>query len=415
MADDARVVIVGAGFAGTQAAQAVARRVPRSRITVIDPQPYATMVPALPDVMSGRIPRDALVRPLEEIFSSRRNISTRRDTIESLDRSRMVAVGRAAEYPFDYAIVTAGSVPEYYGFSDGRELLHTAHTLESAEALRNAVVASRAEAASRGTPAHLVVVGAGYTGLEVATSTRFGFGSPDALLDITVVEIANGILPMLSDRERERILSYLASIGVTLRTGVALERVDGDTAILSDGSRITHAVVCWSAGMRAAPVRIDGAEIETAGDGRSFVTEYLSLQQEPRIFLAGDLLALPDGDRLRRRAVNFSYYSGRAAGRNVAAAIRGRPMRRFAPTDLGWVIPLSEVSAGRVLGKIRIGGTFGLRAHYLMCAIRHFGASQAASFLATTLVLRRRPDAPPQPDAAAGGRGEPGQATGESK
>lgn len=351
------------------------------------------MVPALPDVVSGRVRVDAIAHPLEEAVGSAtrsdagHGVEVIADEVERLDLASRRIHTRQSSYDYDYLVIANGSAPAYFGFEAADGTLHTVHSLETARKFRGAV-----ESHLRANPsAPIVIVGAGYTGLEVAACLRTGAANADARPDITVVDVADSILGFLTDGERRRIRSYFDSIDVEIRTGTALESYYGGTAVLSDGTRIADSLVCWAAGMRAQPLPIDG-EVERTRDGRLRTTAALQLPQHPEVFAAGDAAALWKGDTTARRAVNFSYYSGRRAGANVAAAIAGRPLRDFRPVDLGWIIPLGEESVGRVFGAFRVGGSMGLRMHYLMCGFRHFAGARAGEFYRTALRLSRRPD-----------------------
>lgn len=384
-----RVCVVGGGFAGVQAVRALQRRAPHARVTLIDRNPYATLIPALPDVLSGRVEQQSIIRPFAGIFNADVKVAT--DTVNRIDPGQRTIQGVAGEYPYDYLILAAGSTPEFYGFRpDGGEL-HTVDTYAGAQALRAAFV-SHVQRDARG---NVLVVGAGYTGLEVAACLSLATRTRDAAPRITVVEAASQILPFLSDVERERILSYLDSRGIELRTNTRLQRVFDGCAQLTDGTRLENALVCWAAGMRsAAPefITAPGAGVQTASDGRIVTEPTLRLPGYPEVYVAGDAAVLQANGSVVRRAVNFAYYSGRCAGRNVAAAINGRPAADFRPVDLGWVIPLGEISVGRVFGSLRVGGRLGLRMHYAMSGFRHFGGSNALEFYRTALRLSREPD-----------------------
>lgn len=399
--NEPHVYVIGGGFAGVEAARTVARRSPRARIRLIDRNPYATMVPALPDVVSGRVRVDAIAHSLEEAVGAGPRadgapaagseagpgVEVITDEVERLDLVSRRIHGRETTYDYDYLVIASGSSPAYFGFEATDGTLHTVHSLETARRFRGAV-----ESHLHGAPtAPIVIVGAGYTGLEVAACLTAGATEAGARPAITVVDVADNILGFLTDGERRRIRSYFDSIGVEIRTATALESYYGGTAVLSDGTHIADSLVCWAAGMRAQPLPIDG-EVERTRDGRLHTTAALQLPQHPEVFAAGDAAALWKGDTTARRAVNFSYYSGRRAGANVAAAIAGRPLRDFRPVDLGWIIPLGEESVGRVFGAFRVGGSIGLRMHYLMCGFRHFAGARAGEFYRTALRLSRRPD-----------------------
>ena len=143
--------------------------------------------------------------------------------------------------------------------------------------------------------------------------------------------------------------------------------------------------------MRASPIELP-ERVERTRDGRIMTNEYLQIPEYPLLFAAGDAAALTrDGQQLRR-AVNFSYYSGRVAGRNAVAQRAGRALKPFRAVDLGWVIPLGTESSGRIFGGIPVGGKLGLRMHYFMNGFRHFGGGRAGDFYATALNLRRQPE-----------------------
>ena len=403
--ENPRVIVVGGGFAGFQATTALAKRTPAAEITLIDRNGYATMIPALPDVLSGRVSFDALKRPLSESVASSVDVVV--DDVQRVDLEQRSVYGNEGRYDYDYLVLAQGSSPRFFGFQPDSGTVHTVHTLERARAFRTAVET----AVQHDRRASVVIVGAGYTGLEVASCLKVGFRHTGASPRIIIVELADTILPFLEEKERRRIMEYFDSIDVEIRTGTSLSRFSDGTAELSDGTHINDAVLCWSAGMQAAPTEFSGPT-EKTNDGRLVTNEYLQLQEFPEVCAAGDMAALQKDGKVLRRAVNFAYYSGRRAGENVAAVISGKSPTAFRPVDLGWVIPLGEQSIGRVFGALRVGGSLGLRMHYVMCGFRHFGGAEAREFYKTASKLRRTPQPLSVPDTTggeastpAGGRG----------
>lgn len=377
--------VVGSGFAGVRAARAVLRRSRTTRVVLVSAVPYATMVPALPDVLSRRIPRNALSRNLEDIFAryrSRISLVVAEITEVNLEE-RVLRDTAGGRHPFHALVIATGSVPEFFQFSRS-DAVHTLHSLESSAALRAACDARP------GGP--LVVVGAGYTGLEAAACLRMGEGAAtQPRREVVVVERADGILPFLPEKQREKIRRYLESIGVTIRTGISLADYRDGTAVFSDGTTVAGATVCWSAGMRGAPLTFTGGDVQRSPDGRIAVTETLELPDHQGIFVAGDAALLQKDGTPLRRAVNFAWYSGSRAGANGKRFLQGKAGRPFRPVDLGWVIPVGRTSRGKVFGIMPMGGTLGVRLHYFMCGFRHFGVKPALQYYATALRLSRRP------------------------
>lgn len=390
-----RVVVLGGGFAGIQATKSLLKEAHDVEITLVDPNSYATMLPALPDVLSGRVPRQAIVREFSEIFPEQ--VRLVQDTIADIDFNTRTLTGEIETYPYDYLVVTTGSRPAFFGFSPASGALHTLHSYDAAQSLRSELAAK----ATSGSGTTLVVVGAGYTGLEVAACTDHGFADLRGGLSILVVEKADDILSFLPDKARKKVRAYLKSIDVELRTGVSLDELTEQHAQLSDGTTIDHPVVCWSAGMQASNEHIEG-QFERTPDKRLKTDDYLRVPSHPEVFVAGDAAALTDGQSVLRRAINFAYYSGRRAGSNCARIMKGRSPRPFRPLDLGWIIPLGNMSLGRVFGIVPVGGKLGLRLHYFMSGFRHFGFSQAWEFLKTAVFLRRNPDRPDRTEYSRG-------------
>lgn len=384
--------VIGGGFSGLEAVRALMRRANGSEIRLIDRTGRATMIPALPDALSGRITRSALWRPLEEVVDPR--VEVIRDDVERVDLENSTIEGEQGTYEYDGLVIAAGSIPNPPpGPLKGAPLFHAA-TYDGVERLRAELERRLAEHQgpdSGDAVPHLVVAGGGYTGLEVAIAARSGAHQGGARIDVTVADAADDILPMVTDSERAYIRSFLAEQGIALKTGTLVSSVTDRQVELSDGTRIPNAVTCWAAGMRSSPLGLDDV-VETTRDKRIYTNAYLQLDRAPNVFVAGDAAALNDAGTVLRRAVNFSYYSGRRAGANLAAYLFGEPMKAWKPVDLGWVIPLGDISVGRVFGRVPVAGKVGLRMHYTMCGVRHFGGGRSPEFFRTALSLGRYPD-----------------------
>ncbi len=392
MKDQFKVIVLGGGFAGLQAVKTFLKKTPGVDLTLIDSNAYATMLPALPDVLSGRVPRAALTREFTEIFP--KGVRLVQDRITALDLGARLLAGENETYQYNYLVIANGSMPAFFGFAPKSGTLHTLHSFAAATALRAELLRLSREADH----ATLLIVGGGYTGLEVATFAHHGYADLRPGLSILVVEKADDILSFVPEKTRRTVLAYLRSIDVELKTGVSLEELSSTEATLSDGTRVHNPVVCWTAGMQGANDTIAGS-FDQSRDKRLQTNEYLQLPKHPEVFVAGDAAALSDGESVLRRALIFAHDSGRRAALNCALVMQGHTPQPFRPVDPGWVIPLGNISVGKLFGSVPVGGRWGVRLHYLLASVRHFGASQAWEFLKTALVLGRSPDKP--------GRSEP--------
>ncbi|MCG8478153.1 MAG: FAD-dependent oxidoreductase [Spirochaetales bacterium] len=379
-----KILIIGGGFAGWWAAKRLVRdtRAGDVEIVLVDQRPHITMLPALPDVVTGSVAPEYLREELEALLPGRVTVKT--DRIERLDLDGRVATGARDTYGFDYLLLAAGSKPSFYGFSAPGETIYTLTSLEESVRIRDDFT----DYLRNETQPHAVVVGAGYTGLELATALRNRADLLGSDVPITVVEKAPALLPFLLPEEREYIADYLKRRNVTIRLESTVSEFSDGTLLLDGELRIERPFFCWAAGAEQA-LNIPADGVPRARDGRILVDENLEVPGYPGVFVAGDGAAIREGEVILRRAINFSLYSGRHGGLNIARRVRGEEPVRFKPVDLGWVIPLSDISVGRVFGKFRVKGRLGMRLHYLMNGYRNFNARNFFAFFGHALRLPR--------------------------
>ncbi|MCF7855547.1 MAG: FAD-dependent oxidoreductase, partial [Candidatus Pacebacteria bacterium] len=203
--------------------------------------------------------------------------------------------------------------------------------------------------------------------------------------DIPVIEVKDSILPGMPVTIRGYLEQRCVARRLHLLTGLSVQAFDGRTVELSDGSRMENVFLCWSTGTKfGLPIAGDH---DTIRDGRIVVDEFLRVPPHPEVFVAGDAAAMSDrnGNHLRK-AVNFSVYSGRCAGKNVRRVAQGDTPRSFTPKDLGWVIPFCNTATGKLFSKVTVRGRFPLALHYFMCGYRNYNTTNRLHFL--NLMLR---------------------------
>ncbi|MBO0849143.1 MAG: FAD-dependent oxidoreductase, partial [Pseudonocardia sp.] len=257
------------------------------------------------------------------------------------------------ELSFDRLVLASGSQlirPDL----PGAEHLHNVDTLPAAAALQAHLrqLPRRPEGPGRFTA---VVVGAGFTGLEVATelverlrSVAESVGAADAVR-VVLVEREDVVGIELGAGPRPDIERALAELGVEKRLGVGVAGVGPDGVTLSDGDELPAATVVWTAGVLASPLT---AKIPAARDrlGRLEVDEYLRVVGVPEVYAAGDTAAAvaEEGHHVMQ-SCQHAGPQGRFAGHNVAADLLGLPPHRFEPDP--YVTCLDLGAAGAVFTK----------------------------------------------------------------
>ena len=369
------VVIVGAGFAGQQACNLLCQK--ELNVMVIDPSPVATMLPSLPDLAGDWIQDHLIQRPYSELLpASAVHVQA---AVSSIDLDAATLRAGDKTIPYENLLLACGSVPNFYNSPFPREHLHPLGSLEDARRIRQDFAAYLRETSQP----RLLVAGTGYTGLELAMSLYFRAKAAGKPCAISIVDPTPVLLPSLPDKQRQYVLDFLVEQGAEVRLGVAVESFDGRNAV-AGGRTYENVFFCWAAGSRLAIPEIKG-RIERIRDGRLKVAADLSLPGYPNVFAAGDAAAIERNGQPLRKAVNFAYYGGRHAGRNILRRRRGKPTRPFRPVDLGWIVPFHATSIGRLPGGVWVRGRLGVRLHHLMCGLRNYSLANFAGCLQLAL------------------------------
>jgi NADH:ubiquinone reductase (H+-translocating) len=358
-----RIVITGAGFAGFTAARELCRLARgRADVVLINPTDYFLYTPLLPEVSAGLLdPRDITVSLSAELPHAQLMLADATGVDLAQRRVHYTDIeGRSGSIGYHHVVISVGSVNKLlpvpgvaehaHGFRGIPEALylrdHLTRQIELADASDDPV-----ERAARTT---FVVVGAGYTGTEVAAHgvlytdvlykrhPRLGGDRPRWLL----VDIADRVLPELDPRLSATADKVLRKRGVDVRMQTSVADAMAEGVRLSDGSRVPTRTLIWCVGVRPDPLVADlGLQTE---QGRLLVDEYLNVPGWPGVHACGDAAAVPDLTRpgeFTPMTAQHAVRQGRRVARNIAAHYGvGRP-RPYRHRDLGFVVDLGGTDA----------------------------------------------------------------------
>ena len=379
-----RILILGGGFAGLGAAHKLARAArdhDACQITLLDQNSHATMVPSLPDLAGTRIPAEFLTEELNEMVNKRIRVLMR--TVQHLDMQKRMVITDYEEFEYDYLLLATGSVTNFFGFDQHLDKVHKLDYLSDGERIANEFP----EYLRRTENPRGVVVGGGYTGLELACNLQYCANKEKKPCEISIVELKDSILPGMPDEIRSYLENRCRERGIKMLTGNSVQAFDGTNAELSDGTKLEDVFLCWSTGTKFG-LDMHGNH-ETIRDGRVIVDECLRIPQHPEVYAAGDAAAMDFGNGYLRKAVNFSIYSGRHAGANIARAVRDEPAKPWTPRDLGWVIPFCNTGTGKLFSMLTVRGRFPLALHYFMCGFRNFNRTNRRHYYRMALAAFR--------------------------
>ncbi|MFC5746193.1 NAD(P)/FAD-dependent oxidoreductase [Actinomadura rugatobispora] len=357
-----KIVIVGAGFAGFHAARRLARLARgRADIVVINPTDYFLYVPLLPEVAGGLLdPRRVAVSLPAALPGARLVLGE----VEHVDvAARRVRYcdpeGVRGETGYDRLVLSVGSVNKLLPIPGVAEHAHGFRGIPEALYLRDHVIrqielADTAEdPRERAARRTFVVVGAGYTGTEVAAHgvllTRTlarrhpHLGDPPRWL---LLDVAPRVLPELHERMSRTAERVLRGRGVDVRTGTSIREATHEGVLLSDGAFVPTRSIVWCVGVRPDPL-VKALGLDTVR-GRLVVDEYLTVPGHPELYACGDAAAVPDLTRpgaVTPMTAQHAVRQGDRVARNIAASYGEGVRRPYRHRDLGFVVDLGGTQA----------------------------------------------------------------------
>jgi NADH dehydrogenase len=381
-----RVVIVGGGFGGLQAAVGLRRA--DAQVTLVDRRNFHLFQPLTYQVATGALSPGDIAYPLRAILKRQRNTRVLLAEVSDIDLDvRELRLGSVAgvpapdSIPYDTLILAGGSRYSYFGHEDWSQYAAEVKSLESALAMRGRILAAF-EAAENEPHADdkpdwltFVVVGAGPTGVEMAgqiaelarDTLRRDFRAIDPRSGrIVLVEGADRVLTSFPPSLSAKAARSLERLGVTVMTGRLVVGVDASGVTVADRDNTTERIgtrtVVWAAGVTASGLasrlgQLTGAECDPAG--RVTVEPDLTLEGHPDVLALGDMVRVrgPDGSPLALPGVApVAMQQGRYAAKLVRARLRGRQVPPFHYHDKGNLATIGRASAVADIKGVRLSG-----------------------------------------------------------
>ncbi|WP_344419002.1 NAD(P)/FAD-dependent oxidoreductase [Pseudonocardia ailaonensis] len=358
-----RIVVLGAGFAGHTAAKALLRKLKgRARVIVIDQLDHFLYLPLLPEVAVGTLEPRRVAVPLARSLKGAEIVLGEVTTIDVENRSVSWRdpEGGAGTQAYDHLVIAAGSVNKLLPVPGVAAYAHGFRGLPEALYLRDHMIrqielaATAADPAERASRCTFVVVGAGYTGTEVAAqaasfTAELAKAHPrlrDTPVRWLLLDLAPRVLPELDERLSRTADRVLRERGVEVRTGQSVEEALPTCVRLTTGEEVPTHTLIWCVGVRPDPL-VEDMGLPT-DRGRLVVGTDLSVPGHPEILACGDVAAVPDVTRpgsVTAMTAQHATRQGTLAARNVAAALGVGSPRSYEHHDLGFVVELGGTDA----------------------------------------------------------------------
>jgi NADH dehydrogenase len=370
-----RVVVIGAGFAGLNAAKALAKA--PVDVTVVDRKNHHTFQPLLYQVALAVLSPAEIASPVRTVLRQAANTEVLLGEVTGFDlEKQLVRLDDLdlpdIELPYDYLIVAAGATHAYFGHPEWEEFAPGLKTLEDATEIRRRILmafetAEREVIAHRAPPPlNFVVVGAGPTGVELAgaISDIAGrhlmkeFRSIDPRQSrIVLLEGGPRVLPSYSEDLSASAERQLKEMGVEVRTNAMVTNIEAG-AVSVGKEKIVASVILWGAGVSASPLgKMLGVPLDRAG--RVIVQPDLTVPGHPEVFVVGDLAsATRHNGQPVPGVAPAAIQMGKFAARQIKRSGEEKLREKFEYLDKGSLATIGRSRAVGQLGKIHISGYF---------------------------------------------------------
>jgi NADH dehydrogenase len=378
-----RILISGGGYSGFYTAWKLEKMLRRgeAEVTVVDPRPYMTYQPFLPEVAAGSVdPRHAVV-PLRRHLRRTRVIAGKVSSIDHAARTATVVTnaGAVQRLEYDVVVVTAGAIPSAPPVPGIAEEAIGLKTVEEAAAVRDRLLTHFDQAAGlppgrqRDRLLTFVVIGAGYAGVEafgelLSLATALLRRYPEIQredLRFHLVELAGRILPEVSLRSSRWVIDHLTARGAQIHLNTTVTSAVDGVVELSNGAVLESDVILWTAGVKPSPLLLD-TDLPVDARKRLRVQADLRVVDDHGAVVrdawgAGDVAAVPDltGGGVDGYTVPNAQHAvrqGKLLARNLVADLRGRRPRDYVHHDLGSVATLGLGTGIFQSGPIAVRG-----------------------------------------------------------
>ena len=391
------VIILGGGYAGVIAAKKLAKslkslqkkqKIDDVKITLIDRNPFHTMLTELHEVAAARVEEDSIKLSYKKIFAGR-NVHVVMDTIEDVDFDGKQLKGAAGTYDYDILVLAAGSKPTFFGVKGAAEKSYKLWNYDDAVTLRERIVHCFREASretdkeKRGKLLSFFTVGAGFTGTEMAGELAewvpvlcHQFEIEPSEITMYMADLLDRVVPTMPPKYSARCHKRLEKMGVKVLLKHNVVEIGDDFIDLKDGEtvkRVDTATVIWAAGTEGEAIAQKAAQIiPGTRRGRLESDEFLRSKANDSVYLIGDVLHyVPNGESMPvPQVVENAEESAECAVHNILVQLTGQgSMHAYSPKFHGVM-----VCVGGRWGSAYIGShkrKFGLPS-FLAMFTKHF-------------------------------------------
>ena len=363
-----QVVIVGGGFAGIYAVQAL-KRAP-VRVTIIDRRNYHLFQPMLYQVATAGLNPSDITAPIRSVVRHQRNTEVILGEVSGVDKAdRQIELTDGTRVGYDYLLICTGARHSYFGHDDWERLAPGLKGLEDALEIRRRILTAFERAEREPDPVKrqalltFVIVGGGPTGVEMAGAVaeirsyalRRDFRHIDPReATVVLLEGTPRLLNAYPKSLSEEAKRELRSLGVVVRSETYVTNVQPGAVEAAGWTIPTHTVI-WAAGNVASPL-LKTLDTPLDRQGRAIVGRDCTIPGHPEVFVLGDAALFEENGRAVPAISPAAIQMGQYAARTIQRDLAGKPREPFSYWDKGQLAVIGRGQAVADLGRLHFGG-----------------------------------------------------------
>ncbi|MGQ3684137.1 MAG: NAD(P)/FAD-dependent oxidoreductase [Candidatus Loosdrechtia sp.] len=363
-----RVVIVGVGFGGLRAARALSGK--GLDVLLVDRNNYHLFQPLLYQVATAILEQESIVYPVREIIRHWEGIRFQLAEVRNIDLERRQILTSETAIDYDYLILAAGSITNYFGMDTVKRYGYDLKYLSDAVMLRSHILyvferaAQKQNLPEREALLTFVIVGGGPTGVEFAGALSelvhhvLSKDYPELQVKdvrIILVEAGSSLLPSFPKKLQEYTALRLRQIGVEVRPGTAVSGAEPSRVLLRDGTWISSYTLFWAAGVCAASLA-DALPVMKVKGSRIVVNQNLTIGNHPEVFVIGDMAYFEQDGQPLPLTAPVAMQQGEYAGRAILRGENGKPIKPFRYQDRGSMATIGRGAAVANIQNLNFSG-----------------------------------------------------------
>ncbi len=371
-----RVLIIGAGFAGLNAAKQLGRA--DVAVTVIDRRNFHLFQPLLYQVATGALSPGEIASPIRNVLHRQKNTSVLLAEVSDIDpAAKRVTFADGGTCDYDTLVIATGSTHHYFGHPEWEQFAPGLKTIENATEIRGRILHAFEFAERENDPTlraaqmTFVIVGGGPTGVELAgalaeianDTLRHDFRRIDPRQShIYLIEGSDRLLPPFDPKLSAEAQDALQKLGVQVHTKSVVTELDANGVMVKfpdHSARIESKTVIWAAGVQASALsKVVNERFGLTGDraGHVPVQPDLTIPGHPEVFVIGDMASVQNGGKPLPGVAPVAIQQGAYVGKAIRARLAGQPVKPFQYWDKGSLATIGRGEAAAQIGPLKFGG-----------------------------------------------------------